>query len=77
MHHGFGKAGGIVQDNVGVSECAGGHPAIAIYGVLLARATAAKMLRRRYATNVAARPATRPGLNTDNNSTAARQPSIR
>ncbi len=47
MHHGFGKAGGIVQDNVGVSECAGGHPAIAIYGVLFARATAAKMLRCR------------------------------
>ncbi len=23
MHHGFGKAGEIVQDNVGVSECAG------------------------------------------------------
>ncbi len=47
MHHGFGKAGGIVQENVGVSECADGHPEIAIYGVLFARATAAKMLRCR------------------------------
>ncbi len=47
MHHGFGKAGEIVQDNVGLSNALAGHPVITIYGVLFARAMAAKMLRRR------------------------------
>ena len=47
MHHGFGKAGGIVRDNVGVSNALVDHPVIAIYGVLFTRAPAEKMLRRR------------------------------
>ncbi len=77
MHHGFGKVGGIVQDNVGVSNAPAGHPVITIYSVLFAHAPAEKMLRRRYATNAAAMTPTRIGLNTGSNSTVARQPSIR
>ena len=47
MHDSFGESGGVIQDRAGVSNALVGYPVIAIYGILFARAPAAKMLRRR------------------------------